>query len=106
MDIRAPFQESLDYLWHGNEPSRARCEKITTWAHGVGAGRLVDGYRLDGSASSRNHNMAVCASANTQQVFDDFVAESAKLRDDFWYSGTLAICTSSSPCPATCGTAA
>ncbi|MBN2197195.1 MAG: hypothetical protein JW751_30600 [Polyangiaceae bacterium] len=93
--IRGPFKQVLDYLWHGNEPTRAWCERITTWAHGVGVSRLVNGYQLDGSSSGRNHNVAVvrslatCASANTQQVVDDFVAESVKLRDDFWYSGYL-----------------
>ncbi len=93
--IRTPFKQALDYLWNGNEPARAWCEKITTWASGVGAGNVVDGYRLDGSPIGRNHNLAVvgslavCASANTQEVVDAFVAESAKQRDDFWYSGYL-----------------
>lgn len=93
--IRTPFKHALDYLWHGNEPTRAWCEKITTWAHGVGVGNIVDGYQLDGRVAGEYHNMAavgslaVCASANTQQVVDDFVAESATLRDDFWYSGYL-----------------
>ncbi len=93
--IRAPFKQALDYLWNGNEPARAWCEKITTWASGVGAGNVVDGYRLDGSQIGRNHNLAVvgalavCASANTQEVVDAFVAESARQRDDFWYSGYL-----------------
>ncbi len=93
--IRTPFKQALDYLWNGNEPARAWCEKITTWASGVGAGNVVDGYRLDGSPIGRNHNLAVigslavCASANTQEVVDAFVAESARQRDDFWYSGYL-----------------
>ena len=61
----------------------------------MGIGNIVDGYRLDGSRIGRNHNLAVvgalavCASANTQEVVDAFVAESARQRDDFWYSGYL-----------------
>ncbi len=93
--LRAPFKQALDFLWHGNEATGAWCEKITNWASSVGAGRLVDGYQLDGSPVGRTHNMAVvgslavCASANTQQIVDEFVAESGNLRDDFWYSGYL-----------------
>lgn len=93
--IRTPFKHALDYLWHGTEPVRAWCEKVTNWAYGVGVGTLVDSYQLDGSPAGQYHNMAVvgslavCASANTQEVVDAFVAESAKLRDDFWYSGYL-----------------
>ncbi len=93
--VRAPFKQALDFIWHGNEPTRAWCEKITTWANSVGAARLVDGYQLDGNAVGRTHNMAVvgalavCASANTQPIVDALVAESGRLRDDFWYSGYL-----------------
>jgi len=93
--IRAPFKQALDYLWNGTEPARAWCEKISSWAYGVGVSNLVDGYQLNGSPAGRNHNLAVvgslavCASANSQEVVDAFVAESARLRDDFWYSGYL-----------------
>jgi len=93
--IRVPFKHGLDYLWHGNERARAWCEKISSWAHGVGVGNIRDGYYLDGGVEGRNHNLAtvgslaVCAMANTQEIADAFVAESVRLRDDFWYSGYL-----------------
>lgn len=93
--IRTPFKHGMDYLWNGNEKARAWCQKITTWAHGVGVQNIKDEYQLDGSGAGQNHNLAVvgslavCAGANTQTVLDDFVAESVRMKDDFWYSGYL-----------------
>ncbi len=94
--IRTPYKHALDYLWHGNEAAKNWCIKLTSWAHDdVGVSRIVDGYQLDGSPAGQNHNlaavgaMAVCSMANSQGIVDAFVAESAKLRDDFWYSGYL-----------------
>jgi endo-1,4-beta-D-glucanase Y len=93
--IRTPFKQALDYLWNGNESAGAWCDKITGWAEGVGIDRIVDSYQLNGSAAGNNHNLAVvgslavCSLATNQQRADSFVAESVKLRDDFWYSGYL-----------------
>jgi len=93
--IRTPFKHGLDYLWNGNESARTWCEKISDWAHGVGVTTLKDEYELNGSPVGSNHNLAVvgslavCAMANTQTVLDDFVAESVKMTDDFWYSAFL-----------------
>lgn len=94
--IRTPYKHALDYLWHGNEPARAWCEKITSWAYNqVGVENIVDGYQLDGRQAGQHHNLAavgslaVCAMANTQTITDAFIAESVKLRDDYWYSGYL-----------------
>ena len=56
---------------------------------------IVDGYQLDGRQAGQHHNLAavgslaVCAMANTQTITDAFIAESVKLRDDYWYSGYL-----------------
>lgn len=94
--IRTPYKHALDYLWHGNEAAREWCVKITSWAHDeVGVENLVDGYELDGTRVGQYHNlavvgaMAVCSLANTQLVADAFVAESVRMRDDFWYSAYL-----------------
>jgi len=93
--IRTPFKHGLDYLWNGNEQARAWCEKISGWAYGQGVGSIVDGYQLNGSRAGSNHNLAVvgslavCSMANSQEVVDAFVAETVKLRDDYWYSGYL-----------------
>lgn len=94
--IRTPYKHALDYLWHGNEAAKNWCIKLTSWAHDhVGVSKIVDGYQLDGSQAGQYHNMAavgamaVCSLANSQNIADAFVAESAKLRDDFWYSGYL-----------------
>ncbi len=93
--IRVPYKHCLDYLWTGNSRAEAWCNKVSSWAHSTGVGSLKDGYNLDGSQRSNNHNLAVVGSlsvaamANTQEVADAFAEESIKLRDDFWYSGYL-----------------
>ncbi len=94
--IRTPYKHALDYLWHGNERARAWCEKISSWAYNqVGVENIVDGYQLDGRQAGQYHNLAavgslaVCAMANTQDITDAFIAESVKMRDDFWYSAYL-----------------
>jgi endoglucanase len=93
--IRAPYKQCLDYLWHGTPEALAWCKKISSWANGVGVTSIKDGYSLSGSSTSSNHNLAVVGSlaiaamANTQEIADAFVAESAKMRDDYWYSSYL-----------------
>ena len=93
--IRAPYKQCLDYLWNGTAAAGTWCKKLSTWANGVGVGSIKDGYSLSGSETSRNHNMAavgsftIAAMANTQEIADAFAAESAKLRDDYWYSSYL-----------------
>lgn len=94
--IRTPYKHGLDYLFHGNTAARDWCIKLTSWAHeNIGAENLVDGYELDGTPVGEHHNlavvgaMAVCSLANTRQIADAFVAESVRMRDDFWYSAYL-----------------
>gem|GEM_PF-740498 len=93
--IRAPYKQCLDYLWHGTPAALNWCKKISSWAYGIGVGQIKDGYQLNGTQTSNNHNMAavgslaVASMANTQEIADAFVAESAKLRDDYWYSSYL-----------------
>lgn len=93
--IRAPYKQCLDYLWNGTPAALAWCKKISTWAYGVGPSNIKDGYQLNGSASSNNHNLAavgsltIAAMANSQEIADAFVAESVKLKDDYWYSSYL-----------------
>ncbi len=93
--VRAPYKQCLDYLWNGTPEAQAWCKKITTWASGVGVGQVKDGYQLNGTATSNNHNMVVVGSlavaslANTQEIADAFVAEAAKMRDDYWYGSYL-----------------
>ena len=93
--IRAPYKQCLDYLWNGTAAAQAWCKKISSWANGVGASNIKDGYQLSGSASSNNHNMAavgsltIAAMANSQEITDAFVGESVKLKDDYWYSSYL-----------------
>ncbi len=94
--VRTPFKHAMDYLWNGNASAGAWCKKITNWAYNsVGVENIVDGYQLNGTPEGGYHNMvvvgslAVCSLANTQEVADAFVAESAKMKDDYWYGGFL-----------------
>jgi endo-1,4-beta-D-glucanase Y len=93
--IRAPYKQTLDYLWNGNVKGLSWGKKISSWAYGIGVNTIKDEYQLNGTAMGSNHNLAavgslaVAAMTNTQQVLDAFVEESMKLRDDYWYSGYL-----------------
>jgi endoglucanase len=93
--IRAPYKQCLDYLWNGTAEALTWCKKISGWAYGLGVDKIKDGYQLSGSPSSNNHNMAavgsfaVASMANTQDIADAFGAETAKMRDDYWYSSYL-----------------
>ncbi|HET9959917.1 MAG TPA: glycosyl hydrolase family 8 [Polyangiaceae bacterium] len=93
--IRAPYKQCLDYLWNGTPEALTWCKKISSWANGVGVTKITDGYQLNGSPSSNNHNMAsvgsltIAAMANTQEMADAFVGESVKMKDDYWYSSYL-----------------
>lgn len=93
--IRAPYKQTMDFLWHGNEKAGAWAKKLTTWAHGFGVKKIVDGFQLNGTTAGSNHNMAVVGSmavaamANTPEVLDAFAKEVITLKDDYWYSGYL-----------------
>lgn len=93
--IRAPYKQTIDFLWNGNAKAEVWCKKISSWAYGIGVSSIKDEYQLNGSAQGSNHNMAVVGSiavaamANTQSVADAFAQEAMKLRDDYWYSGYL-----------------
>jgi endo-1,4-beta-D-glucanase Y len=93
--VRAPYKQCMDYLWHGTAEAGAWCKKLSTWANGIGVTNIKDGYQLNGSATSSNHNMVamgsftIAAMANTQEIADAFTAESAKMKDDYWYGSYL-----------------
>ncbi len=93
--IRAPYKQSMDFIWHGNQQAEAWAKKLTTWAYGFGVKKIVDGFNLNGTTAGSNHNMAtvgsmaVAAMANTQEVLDAFANEVITLKDDYWYSGYL-----------------
>lgn len=93
--IRAPYKQSMDFIWHGNKSAETWAKKLTTWAYGYGVSKIVDGFQLNGTPAGSSHNMAsvgsmaVAAMANTQEVVDAFGKEVIKLRDDYWYSGYL-----------------
>lgn len=93
--IRAPYKQSLDFLWNGNEKAQAWAKKISSWAYGIGISNIKDGHNLDGSANGGYHNMAVTGSiavaamANDQKIIDAFVDDCMKLKDESWYNGYL-----------------
>lgn len=93
--VRAPYKQTLDYLWYGTEKAGTWAKKLSTWANGIGVKSLKDGYQLNGTTQGSNHNMAVVGSfavaamANTQQIADAFAKEVVNISDDFWYSSYL-----------------
>jgi endo-1,4-beta-D-glucanase Y len=94
--IRAPYKQSMDYLWNGTASAGVWSKKITTWAFGKGVSNIKSEYELNGTErSSGSHSMAVvgalgvAAMANSQDVVDAFAGEMIKLKDDYWYSGYL-----------------
>ncbi len=56
--IRAPYKQTMDYLWHGTKAASDWAKKLTNWAYGVGVSNLKDEYNLDGGVRGNNHNMA------------------------------------------------
>lgn len=95
---RVPWRISLDYLWNGNEKALQWCKKVSDWAYKVGPENIKSGYQLNGTARGAYHNMAfvgsfaVSAMCNSQKIADDFAKETAKMKDDYWYSGYLGNC--------------
>jgi len=93
--IRAPYKQTMDFIWHGNQKAENWAKKLTTWAYGYGVKKIVDGFNLNGTSAGSNHNMAavgsmaVAAMANTEDVLDAFAKEVITLKDDYWYSGYL-----------------
>lgn len=94
--VRAPYKQTMDFLWHGNEQAQTWAKTFTDWIYeDVGVGNFVDGYNLDGSRRGSSHSMScagsatVAAMANSQEVFDAFVEDVMKIRTGYWYSAYL-----------------
>lgn len=89
---RVPWRIALDYLWNGNEKANKWCDKVSTWANGVGAENIMDGYNLDGTSNNEGrHNsafvggFAVSAMCLSQEAADSFGAAMERLDDKYWY---------------------
>lgn len=93
--IRAPYKQTMDYLWNGTASAGVWSKKLTSWAHNLGVTTIKDEYELNGTVKGTGHSMAVvgalgvAAMANSQDVVDAFAKEMIKLKDDYWYSGYL-----------------
>jgi len=89
---RAPWRLTLDYLWNGNTQSQQWANKVSTWANGVGAANIVDGYEIDGTKRGSNKNssflggFAVATMAKDQTTVDNFSNELSKLNDTYWFN--------------------
>lgn len=89
---RAPWKLTLDHLWNGNTQSQQWASKVATWANGVGAANIVDGYELDGTKRGTNKNssflggFAVASMAKDQTTVDNFSTELSKLNDTYWFN--------------------
>jgi endo-1,4-beta-D-glucanase Y len=87
---RVPWRMSLDYLWNGNTTARDWCTKITTWANGIGASNIKDGYQLDGTVAGQYNNsafvggFAVGAMCNSQTIVNNFASRLKYLEGMGW----------------------
>ena len=93
---RAPYKQTMDFLWHGNEKAENWARKFSSWIYkDVGVANFVDGYNLDGSPRGSSHRMycagsaTVAAMANTREVFDAFVDDVMKIEPGDWRSAYL-----------------
>jgi len=95
---RAPYRIAIDYLWNGNEKSKAWCTKITDWASKIGPAKIMDGYSLSGNATGSSNttsfvgSFAVAAMCNSQSITDAFCTQVNKLRDQKWFNLSTRLC--------------
>jgi endo-1,4-beta-D-glucanase Y len=88
---RTPFRVGLDYCWNGTAKAKDYVAKTSAFFSGVGASKIVDGYKLDGTpqAASSGKSAAFIGTAaigamssNSYQSFvDDAYASVATLQD-------------------------
>jgi endo-1,4-beta-D-glucanase Y len=88
---RTPFRVGLDYCWNGNTRAKDYVTKTSGFFSGVGATKIVDGYKLDGTpqAASSGKSAAFIGTAavgamvaSTYQAFlNDAYASVATLQD-------------------------
>jgi endo-1,4-beta-D-glucanase Y len=89
---RTPFRIGLDYCWNGNTRAKEYVTKTSNFFSGIGASKIVDGYKTDGTpqpASSGGKSAAFIGTAavgalcsSTYQSFvNDAYASVATLQD-------------------------
>jgi endo-1,4-beta-D-glucanase Y len=55
---RTPFRVGLDYCWNGNDRAKSYVAKTSGFFSGIGASKIVDGYKLDGTPQPGNSGSA------------------------------------------------
>ncbi|MEJ2567720.1 MAG: glycosyl hydrolase family 8 [candidate division WOR-3 bacterium] len=96
---RVPWRMALDYIWNGNMDAHDFCYKISSFADGIGAESIVDGYELDGTATGSYNNspfvggFAVGGMSYSQSMVDNFASRLLYLDgvgwDDQYYNLSL-----------------
>ena len=95
---RTPWRIALDYIWFGESEAQVFTTRITSFARQVGIKKVVDGYRLDGTAIGQWHNSAFVgpfasscmATGPLEQGFcDNAYQENVSLRGDNYYNMSL-----------------
>ena len=99
---RTPFRIGLDYCWNGNARAKSYVTKTSNFFGGIGASRIVDGYKIDGTPQPASSGKSAAfigtaavgatSSSSYQSFVDDAYAEIATLRaltggtyyDDSW----------------------
>lgn len=88
---RTPFRIGLDYCWNANPRAKAYVGKTSSFFGGIGANKIVDGYKTDGTPAPSTSGKSAAfigpaavgaMSASTYQSFvDDAYASVATLQD-------------------------
>jgi endo-1,4-beta-D-glucanase Y len=88
---RTPFRIGLDYCLTGNSRARDYVAKTSAFFSGIGASRIVDGYKLDGTPQPASSGKSAAfigtaavgamSSSSFQSFVDDAYASVATLQD-------------------------
>jgi endo-1,4-beta-D-glucanase Y len=65
---RTPFRIALDACWNNEPKAIAFSQKIGAFFAGVGVANIVDGYNLNGTTTSGNHNSTFIGPAGAAGV--------------------------------------
>jgi endo-1,4-beta-D-glucanase Y len=93
---RIPWRLAKDAAWNCDPRARAHVERLNAFFRGVGAKRIVDGYRLDGRPTAGGHNAVFVAPAAAGAMLSpdarfraEMWNETVALRNDGYYADSL-----------------
>ena len=93
---RSPWRYVMDYLWTGNADAKNLVDKMTDWANAKGIANVLDGYKINGTPTSKwNQSPAwtgawACgAMAKSQTVVNTFTANFNACTFDEYFASSL-----------------